>query len=564
MSIIKKTVDYLKKNGIRLTLRRIYYEIDKKNNAKFSVENGKLNFYEYKEIGILTTPHCIYVAKLIENALKRINIKVSIIQSSKIIYKNIPYIVICPQMFFNLPKIYIAFQMEQTINSRWFGKKYFRKLKKAYAVYDYSLINIKFLQKYNKIENGKIYYMPIGYLDKMKNTKVKKVYDILFYGDIKNERRKRILDEIQKIYSVKIINNLFGMELLNEIRRSKIVLNIHYYENALLETTRIYETLSLNECILISEHSSDKKEDEYLENIIDFVEPGNIQQILKRIKFWLSNDIKRCEKIEKNKDWFNNNANRFNFYFYRFLLAIETINFDEFYRLIGKDVKLSSNMLCLSLPESIKRRDDFERDNAYGFKIFTGLRHYMGWIGCGLSYKFIMRLAKKQNFHYVVVCEDDVEFLPNFSQRFSCILNFINKNDREWDLFSGLIADLDRVSIERIDTYKDEEMVFIDRMVSMVFNIYSSHFYSYLDEWDSLNKNVDVNAIDRFLARKNMCIFTTAPFLVGHKNVLYSTLWGAQNKVYDSLIENSNKKLADLINEYKKNIEKEDCDVKYN
>ncbi|VTN10213.1 Uncharacterised protein [Raoultella terrigena] len=49
------------------------------------------------------------------------------------------HIVVCPQMFKQLPKHYIAFQMEQSVNSRWFTEEYFARLNNAVAIFDYSL-----------------------------------------------------------------------------------------------------------------------------------------------------------------------------------------------------------------------------------------------------------------------------------------------------------------------------------------------------------------------------------------------------------------------------------------
>lgn len=51
------------------------------------------------------------------------------------------------------------------------------------------------------------------------------------------------------------------------------VLNIHYYENALLQTTRIYECLSLNK-LVVSEQGSDQDEHTELDGIVDFGQNG--------------------------------------------------------------------------------------------------------------------------------------------------------------------------------------------------------------------------------------------------------------------------------------------------
>ena len=62
-------------------------------------------------------------------------------------YDKEMYIVICPQAFANLPEHYIAFQMEQTVSSKWLNKDYYSRLENAYAIFDYSLTNIAFFKK---------------------------------------------------------------------------------------------------------------------------------------------------------------------------------------------------------------------------------------------------------------------------------------------------------------------------------------------------------------------------------------------------------------------------------
>ncbi|MBC8674081.1 glycosyltransferase family 25 protein [Aeromonas hydrophila] len=43
-----------------------------------------------------------------------------------------------------------------------------------------------------------------------------------------------------------------------------------------------------------------------------------------------------------------------------------------------------------------------------------GLRHRLGWVGCGLSYKFLINRAKDLNFQQITICEDDVSLPDDF------------------------------------------------------------------------------------------------------------------------------------------------------
>ena len=165
-------------------------------------------------IVILTTFHCDYVAVSILTALKKIGI------SSKIIYErpiegfeDVPHFVICPQMFSQLPGLYVSFQMEQSVSSRWFTDDYIRKLENSFAIFDYSTVNISFLQQ-KGLSRKQIYFLPIDYVTNYKSTREDADCDVIFYGDINNERRKMFISELKKHCTVKVINNLFGDELV--------------------------------------------------------------------------------------------------------------------------------------------------------------------------------------------------------------------------------------------------------------------------------------------------------------------------------------------------------------
>ena len=88
---------------------------------------------------ILATQHTSYVAHFLEQHLNSMGFK------TKIEYSFNPksdlgqlYFAICPQMFKKLPWNYVAFQMEQSVSSRWFTERYFFQLKEAIAICDYS------------------------------------------------------------------------------------------------------------------------------------------------------------------------------------------------------------------------------------------------------------------------------------------------------------------------------------------------------------------------------------------------------------------------------------------
>ena len=291
-----------------LKLREILFSFSclrRNKNNKY-----KFNLSEQKNVYILTTKHCLYIASLIENGLKEKSIKSEIIfQRPKNGFGEGLHFVVCPQMFSFWPKHYVAYQLEQSVSSRWFTKNYLKRLDYAYRVFDYSLENIEYL-KDKGISEEKLCFMPIsynaGYADFI--GKENEAYDVLFYGDSSNARRQRFLSELSRDFDVHIISNMFGEELYKELSKAKIIVNIHYYDGALLETTRLYECLSLNKFV-ISETSSDIHNYKELEPCIEFVGINDIQAMKDKLKFWLNNPSLRYNRINENKDYLNNNFN---------------------------------------------------------------------------------------------------------------------------------------------------------------------------------------------------------------------------------------------------------------
>ena len=504
-------------------------------------------------ITILTTKHTLFVARLIENALRKIDVDSRILTEEPETYGEEVHIVICPQIFSKTPGRYIAFQMEQTVSSRWLNEEYFSRLENSYSVLDYSLVNISYFKKITQYGKN-FYYLPIDYLPGLQTEPDKYKYDVLFYGDVNNPRRKRYLEQLKKRFSVRIISEVFGDALYDELRKARVVVNIHYYENAMLETTRIYEVLSLGCSVVVSERSSDPNEEERLEGVVDFVAENDVDAMIERVGYWLSHEKERAAAVEANTKLLSERASAFEYFFYRFLLAQDWLNFDRFYELSGDFVTFTSNRICLSLPEATDRREAFDRDNKYGFEVIPGLRHSRGWTGCGLSYKFIMKRAKDQGLQDVLVCEDDVLFPNDFEERWEKCLKYLKKQE-EWDIFQGLMADIGRVTVSRVDRDYGQTFVHMDHMISMVFNYYRSSVYDSLINWDDTNPDVQTNTIDRALEARKLRIIAVAPFLVGHKEDLPSVIWGFQNTQYSDMIERSSEKLMTLAREFEEKSE---------
>ena len=501
---------------------------------------------------VLTTPHCHYLAHAIATALERAGIPAKIIQSEpEAGFDDVPHFVICPQMFERLPDMYVAFQMEQSVSSRWFTADYLRILENSFAILDYSTHNIRYLNE-SGLSLKQINYVPVGHVRGYAPvTPVEEDSDVVFYGDVTNERWQEFLRALGARFKVKAISNIFGDELKHELSRARVIVNIHYYPGALLETTRIWECLSLDR-LVVSERSVDMDQHDELEGLVDFVEIDAIDEMMDRVAYWLDNEDLRRERVASNRRHLAQDGGRFEYFFYRFLLATDNLSFDDFWNLAGSRLRLPVDRVCLNLPEYTARTDDFQKDNQYGFWCFPGLRHSQGWLGCAMSYKLMIMLARQQGMPTISICEDDVEFAEGFEQNLEKVYEYLGELGNGWDVFSGLMADFNPQA--RISAVTDRDglrYAHTDKLISTVFNVYSENVFDIVAGWDESNLEVKSNTIDRYLeGQHQLRVVTTDPFLVGHKEDQHSTIWGFKNTQYNDLISASNKILRTKVGEF--------------
>ena len=122
--------------------------------------------------------------------------------------------------------------------SPWLSNDYLNILK-TYTTWDYSINNIKQL---NSLGIKNIKHLELGYVDQINRIVKQPIQDIdvLFYGSI-NPRREFILNELKKLgLNVVALFGVYGSARDEFIARSKLVLNIHFYNSKIFEIARIY------------------------------------------------------------------------------------------------------------------------------------------------------------------------------------------------------------------------------------------------------------------------------------------------------------------------------------
>ena len=198
----------------------------------------------------------------------------------------------------HLPKNrYILYQLEQ-LNT--YDKQKFRKISmieklvtRSLATFDYSQINIPYYTQKGSSTSGRVSYLPLlmGSTETVK-AKYEKEYDVLFYGSL-NARRRLILNQLSHNLDIKVVTNTFGSELTKLIQKSKVIINIHHYSNAVMETARLHEALH-HDVRIVSEAVSDEEESlmKSYNGLVNFVAPikynmENISNLLEAIQIAL-------------------------------------------------------------------------------------------------------------------------------------------------------------------------------------------------------------------------------------------------------------------------------------
>ena len=167
---------------------------------------------------------------------------------------------------FSIPTNSIIFNLEQLYDGSKYVPLPYLELLKLYEVWDYNSINQKWLKENLNI-TAKV--IRLGYQKEFEQVEFKydheKDIDVLFYGPL-NERRKHIISMLKNHTDIKVVHTgcgIFGHDRNELIARSKIVINIHYHDTAILEYYRVLYLLN-NNCFVITENSNDINDYQYI------------------------------------------------------------------------------------------------------------------------------------------------------------------------------------------------------------------------------------------------------------------------------------------------------------
>jgi hypothetical protein len=184
-----------------------------------------------------------------------------------------------------------------------------------FHLFDYNKINIENIQKLFK--NINIYYIPLiynEYLEDFYNKNIdyklswnEKDIDILFYGSL-NIRRGKIIDNLKKKYNLVYFQDIYNHNsFCNIINRSKIILNILFYDYNIVFDYYRNSFLLANNALLITECSInfDYNIEYNLKDIVENILITNYENIEETVDIIMNKSINEIDEILlKQYNWF--------------------------------------------------------------------------------------------------------------------------------------------------------------------------------------------------------------------------------------------------------------------
>ena len=480
---------------------------------------------EYYSVKILTKPWGKFIACGMREYFRGVGISVDIVEAidEGDVTRNVLYIVMFAFLY-DIPSglRYVVYQLEQKQQSPWFNDKYRKILNGSAFIFDYSV------QNYQHMElplQKKTAFLPIP-LHLATEEYHHFEHDVLFYGSL-CPRRERILSDLQDKHGIKIkiVSAAIGEVLDELIQKSRIVLNLHYYENALLETTRINEALQWGR-IVVSEDpmAEDKLSRQLYRDVVVFTknldnyDDRHVEALAKTLKFYTNSENYR-RYVQGRKETLNS-LQRYCFgRFTKALLSIQAFSPTRFYQSLNNGI-----VHYMSLDESWEnRRETFLRQPHLpaNLKRIAAIKATPEWLGSGISYKFAINSARLSGLDQVTICEDTVEFASTFERDYRIIREYLS-TVAKWDIFVGLITDInDSTRILDVQRYKGFEFVTIDKFPNTFCNIYKDSSFNHLMSWDEHDTNAGTNTIDKYLQNVNLTVITLNKKLMN----IRSTSW---------------------------------------
>lgn len=167
-------------------------------------------------------------------------------------------------------------------------------------------------------------------------------------------------------------------------------------------------------------------------------------------------------------------------------------------------------------------------------KRFPAIEHEKGTIGCALSHLEIIAKAKKENWPWVMVMEDDA--VPREGMRdWLFISKYLMQHLDEWDLFLGGCMGATPKAFKKIPA-TIIDIVECHEAFALYFAIYNKSSYDRMLAWLNLPEKLeDRKDIDAFVQDCSFRLWVSSPFIAWQKPGYSAIL--KRDTSYDSFLE---------------------------
>ncbi len=198
------------------------------------------------------------------------------------------------------PRNPIFYNLEQLGDDLpWMTMPEFVDLFRRYPTWDYSQANIEYLAAMGLPRPT---YVPIGYVPELTRiAPASEDVDVLFYGALNGRRYAVLRDLHDRGLRVKWLSGAYGASRDAWIARSKIVLNIHYWEAKIFEITRVSYLLA-NRRAVVSERGANSTLEGDLKSGIAF---ADYDELADRCVELVGDERARCELAERGYQAFS-------------------------------------------------------------------------------------------------------------------------------------------------------------------------------------------------------------------------------------------------------------------
>ncbi len=204
-----------------------------------------------------------------------------------------------PQHALSIPPGSILYNLEQLGGPSL--PAHFYEVAIRHQVWDYSPQNIK---KWQAMSCDYLpVHVPLGYVPELSRIRASQTQDIdvLFYGSL-NQRRNFIVNALKNAgATVHVLFGVYGAERDEVIARSKIVLNVHFYDAKILEIVRVSYLLA-NLKAVVSECCSDT---EIEKGLADSVLAVPYDALVDACQSLLRNEKERHKLETRGFQWFS-------------------------------------------------------------------------------------------------------------------------------------------------------------------------------------------------------------------------------------------------------------------